>query len=123
MPDNTTTIKEMLDRMADFVAERDWEQYHSPKNLAMGLAIETGELLEHFQWIDSAESYKTVENAEQFQLIKEEVADCLSYILAIAGVMGIDLSDAYFEKMKKNAIKYPADIYRGKYKVAGDNKK
>ncbi len=117
MADDKTTVKEMLEHMEEFVRERDWEQFHSPKNLAMGLAIETGELLEHFQWIDQEESRKVVDDPEMLALVKEEVSDVFSYILAIAGTMGFDLSEAYFEKMKRNKEKYPADVYRGKYKL------
>lgn len=117
MADDKTTVKEMLAHMEEFVKERDWEQFHSPKNLAMGLAIETGELLEHFQWIGAEESRKMVDDPEQMALVKEEVADVFSYILAIVQTMGFDLSETYFEKMKRNKEKYPADVYRGKYKL------
>ena len=117
MRDEITTIKQMKERMDKFVAERDWHQYHSPKNLAMGIAIETGELLEHFQWIDQAESRRVVDDTEHMALVREEIADVFSYILALAGSLDIDLSSAFEEKMVRNAEKYPTDLYRGKYKL------
>lgn len=117
MSDAKTTIKELIEVVAEFEAERDWRQFHSPKNLAMGLAIETGELLEHFQWISEEESQAVADDPEQMQQVREEAADVLCYLLNLALVMGIDLSEAFFDKMKQNEIKYPADQYRGKYKL------
>jgi NTP pyrophosphatase (non-canonical NTP hydrolase) len=117
MPDEKTTLKELKDAIARFEAERDWKQFHSPKNLAMGLAIETGELLEHFQWIDSDASRQVVRDAKQMAAVKEELADVLCYLLNLALEMDVDLSEAFFEKMKRNEAKYPADQYRGKYKL------
>ena len=117
MSDGTTTIQELIDVVAAFEEERDWRQFHSPKNLAMGVAIETGELLELFQWISEAESQAVTEDAEEMQKVREEVADVFCYLLNLAYVMDIDLSEAFYEKMKVNAKKYPADKYRGKYKL------
>jgi len=117
MADGEVTVKELVDAMAAFVEERDWQQFHAPKNLAMGIVIEAGELMEHFQWISEAESGALADDAEQMGAIKEEVADVLCYVLAIAERMGIDLSDAFYEKMKRNELKYPAEKYRGRYKL------
>jgi len=117
MSDSTTTLQELIDAVAAFETERDWRQFHSPKNLAMGLAIETGELLELFQWISEAESQAVTGAAEEMQKVREEVADVFCYLLNLAHVMDIDLSAAFYEKMKVNAKKYPADKYRGKYKL------
>ena len=83
----------------------------------MGLASETGELLEHFQWISEAESSAVVNDAEQLAEVREEVADILNYLLNLALVLEIDLSEAFYEKLKINRAKYPADKYRGKYKI------
>ena len=117
MADDKTTIKELIDCVAAFESERDWEKFHAPKNLAMGLAIETGELLEHFQWISEVESRAVADDPEQMRQVREEVADIFCYLLNLVWVMGIDLSDAFYEKMKVNEKKYPADQYRGKYKL------
>ena len=72
MPDDQTTLQELKDVIARFEAERNWRQFHSPKNLTMGLAIETGELLEHFQWIDSEESRQVVHDAEEMAQVQPE---------------------------------------------------
>lgn len=117
MTDNETTIKEMMDYLGEFVDKRQWQQFHSPKNLAIGIAVETGELLEHFQWISQEESRQAVNDPKQIAQIKEELADVFSYILGMAQTLDIDLSDAFYHKMQKNDKKYPADKYRGKYKL------
>jgi NTP pyrophosphatase (non-canonical NTP hydrolase) len=117
MADDKTTIKELIDCIAQFESERDWRQFHSPKNLSMGIAIETGELLELFQWITTHQSHQVVDDPEQMDRIREEMADIFCYLLNLAHVLNIDLSEAFFEKVKRNAQKYPADKYRGKYKL------
>jgi NTP pyrophosphatase (non-canonical NTP hydrolase) len=101
--------------MQQFVHERDWEQFHSPKNLSMGLAIEAAELMEHFLWIDNEASRQVLQDPAQRVAIGEEMADVACYLLALANVMGLDLSDAIYDKLVKNAQKYPADKYRGKF--------
>ena len=117
MPDATTTVNELREAMRRFVRERDWEQFHSPKDLAMGMAIEAAELMEHFLWIDNAASREAVIDPEQRVRIGEEMADVACYWLALANVMGLDLSDAIFDKLVKNAVKYPAEKVRGRYRV------
>ncbi len=119
MKDQDITIGQMRQRMAEFVTERDWDQFHTPKNLAMGLAIETAELMEHVQWIGSESSRQIVQDEALMVEVKEEIADCLSYILALANSLDIDLSEAYFAKMNKNEKKYPAAEYKGRYKKLG----
>lgn len=83
----------------------------------MGLAIETSELMEHFQWVDEKESRALDNDFARRKMIQDELADVLSYVLSLAISMKIDLSDAFVEKMKKNRKKYPADQYRGRYKL------
>jgi NTP pyrophosphatase (non-canonical NTP hydrolase) len=101
--------------MADFVAERDWGQFHSPKNLAMGLAVEAAELMEHFLWIDNAESFAVARDPNRLQAIGEEMADVACYLLALANVLDLDLSSAIVDKLAKNAVKYPVERYRGRF--------
>src|SRR5436190_19506388 len=108
MPDTNTTLAELRDIVRRFVDERDWKQFHSPKNLSMSLAIEAAELMEHFQWIDIAESRRTVDDPAKLAAIGEELADVFSYTLALANSLGIDLSETLRAKMVKNAVKYPA---------------
>ena len=115
MSDSTTTLAELRDLVARFVAERDWEQFHAPKNLSMSLAIEAAELMEHFQWIDMAESRRAGDDPARLAAIREEIADVLCYTLALANELKLDLSDAVRDKMVKNAAKYPAEKSRGRY--------
>ena len=117
MADEKTSIKELIDCVAAFELERNWQQFHSAKNLVMGIAIETGELLEHFQWINEQESRDVINDSKQMACIRAEVADVFCYILNLAHVLKIDLSEAFYDKMKQNAKKYPKEKYYGKYKL------
>ncbi len=101
--------------MADFVAERDWSQFHSPKNVSMALAIEAAELMEHFQWLTTEASRALVNDPEKLAAVGEELADVVGYSFALANELKIDLSQAIRAKMVKNRLKYPADQYRGRY--------
>ena len=114
--DDATTVKELREIVRQFVAERDWKQFHSPKNLSMALAIEAGELMEHFQWI-SPEKSRDLDKAAKLEAA-EELADVLCYALAIANEMDIDLASTLQAKMVKNRVKYPAEEFRGRYGVA-----
>ena len=116
MSDADTTVAALRGLVADFVAERQWEQFHAPKNLAMSLAIEAAELMEHFQWLSIDESRQLTQDAAQSADVADELADVACYALALANAMGIDLSDAIQAKMLKNAVKYPADQFRGRFK-------
>ena len=115
MPDSTTTLAELRDVVRCFVEERDWRQFHSPKNLSMSLAIEAAELMEHFQWIDIAESRAAGADPQKLTQIREELADVLCYALALANELEIDISAAVRDKKVKNAAKYPADRSRGRF--------
>ncbi|MCR9295550.1 MAG: nucleotide pyrophosphohydrolase [bacterium] len=104
--DDEITIREMRRWMQEFVAERDWERFHNAKNLSMSLAIESAELMEHFQWLTSQE----VESGTGFDMaeVRDELADVTCYALSLANALGIDLSQAVHQKMIKNRVKYPA---------------
>jgi NTP pyrophosphatase (non-canonical NTP hydrolase) len=115
MSDSSTTLAELRDVVRHFVEERDWRQFHSPKNLSMSLAIEAAELMEHFQWIDSSESRAVRGRPQKLAEIREELADVLCYALAMANELEIDLSSAVRDKMVKNAAKYPAELARGRF--------
>lgn len=115
MSDSSTTLTDLRDIVRRFVDERDWQQFHSPKNLSMSLAIEAAELMEHFQWIDIAESRRIGNNPAKLADVRDEIADCLCYVLALANELDIDLSTALRDKMLKNAVKYPAEQSRGRY--------
>ena len=109
-----TTITELRNRLRKFAADRDWDQFHSPKNLAMALGAEAGELLEQFQWLNEPESSDP--NPERRQAIADELADILIYLIRLADKLDIDLIEAAFAKIEKNAEKYPADRVRGSMK-------
>lgn len=115
MADALTTIATLRQAVARFNAERRWEPFHSPKNLAMGLVCEAAEVMEHFLWVDAAESRAIVQDAARLGAVADEVADVACYVLNLANVLGIDLSDAIAAKMVKNAVKYPVppDISAG----------
>jgi NTP pyrophosphatase (non-canonical NTP hydrolase) len=119
--DAVTTLAEVCQLVREFVEERDWRQFHSPKNLSMSLAIEAAELMEHFQWIDVPESRAAAADPARLAPIAEELADVLCYSFALANELGLDIATIVREKMAKNALKYPAAEFRGRY-GSGDRK-
>jgi len=115
MTDQTTTVNELRSQVAEFVAAREWEPFHTPKNLSMSLAIEAAELMEHFQWISGESAEQLVQQPDNLAAVGEELADVFAYALALANRLDIDISTTLTSKMKKNAIKYPVEEYRGRY--------
>ena len=115
MSDTATTVAELRQLVQAFVDERDWRQFHAPKNLSMSLAIEAAELMEHFQWIDAAESRDLRGDPQKLSAVADELADVVCYALALANELGIDVSTAMRAKMVKNAVKYPAPEFRGRF--------
>lgn len=106
------SLEELRSRLQTFVRERDWEQFHSPKNLAMAMIVEAAELVEHFQWLTEQESLEIP--AEKREQVAHEIADTFVYLLRMADVLGIDLIAAANAKIELNAKKYPADKARGR---------
>lgn len=106
MKDKTTNIQSLKDKVLKFVQERDWNDFHNPKNLAMSIAIESSELMEIFQWLNEEESNNIMDSDENMHL-QEELADVIIYCLSLANRLDIDISSAIEDKIKKNAIKYP----------------
>ena len=102
---------ELAGRLAAFARERDWEQFHSPKNLAMAVASESAELLEHFQWLTEAQSRELAPALRDQAVL--EMADVLLYLVRLADQLGVDLLDAAHRKIGLNAEKYPVDKARG----------
>jgi dCTP diphosphatase len=113
--DEATTVAALRQLIAQFVAERDWRQFHAPKNLCMALSIEVSELMEHFQWLSVDESRELAADAQRLEAVRQELADVLGYTLALANELGIDLSSAVQDKMKLNELKYPVEEIRGRY--------
>ena len=109
---------ELRDTLRKFVAERDWDQFHSPKNLAMALSVEASELMEHFQWLTEAESRRLP--PEKLAEVRDEMADVLVYLVRLADKLDVDLLDAAAKKIEKNALKYPAERVRGSMKKYSD---
>jgi NTP pyrophosphatase (non-canonical NTP hydrolase) len=115
MSDQTTTLAALKSLVAGFVKERDWNQFHSPKNLSMSIAIEAAELMEHFQWLTIDQSRAIGADSEKVAAAAEELSDIMCYSLALANELKIDLADSIRSKMLKNVIKYPAAEFRGRY--------
>lgn len=107
-----TSLDELAALVRAFAAERDWDQFHTPKNLAMGVAIEAAELMEEFHWLTPEQSGQLP--PEKLEPVRHEMADVLVYLVLLADKLGIDLIAAAAEKIAINARKYPADSVRGK---------
>ena len=114
MSDKTKTINNLKKEIAKFVRARDWEQFHSPKNLSMAIAIEAAELMEHFQWISTEASRTSHTKKKNHEQLEEEIADIGAYLLNLCNVLKIDFSSALSSKLKKNSKKYPIKLVHGK---------
>ena len=114
LTDSATTVAELKARVLAFARERDWEQFHTPKNLSMALAAEAAELMEHFLWAAPEASRAVVLDPVKRQKISEELADVVIYALEFANVTGLDLAATIQTKMAANAQKYPVEKARGR---------
>jgi dCTP diphosphatase len=110
-PDHLIKLR---DELRQFASDRDWEQFHTPKNLAIALSVEAAELLEHFQWLTPEESQHLP--AEKSNAIRLEIADVLLYLVRLADRLGIDLAASAFDKVAINAKKYPVALSKGSSK-------
>jgi NTP pyrophosphatase (non-canonical NTP hydrolase) len=104
----------LRDELRAFAEARDWDQFHSPKNLNMALMVEVAELMEHFQWLTEEQSANL--DADKQSVVAEELADILLYLVRLSDKLGVDLKEAAHRKLEKNALKYPADKVRGSAK-------
>jgi len=104
-------LQDLKERLRQFAVERDWDQFHSPKNLAMALIVEAAELVEHFQWVTQEQSQSLPDDKKVD--VQAELADILIYLVRIADKLDIDLYNAALEKLRHNSEKYPADQVRG----------
>lgn len=107
MTDQNTNIQKLKNQVSKFTEDRNWGQFHNPKNLSMSIAIEASELMEIFQWLNEKESWDIMGSPEAIHL-EEELADVMIYCLSLANQLDIDVSGVIEEKIKKNEIKYPA---------------
>lgn len=119
-PELRNDLGELRELVRQFVAERDWDKFHTPKNLATALSIEASELLEPFQWLVSGD--KTELDDVKLTAIRHEMADVLVYLVRLADKMDVDLFQAVLEKMALNRVKYPADKVRGDSRKYSDYK-
>ena len=117
MADIDTNIADLKALVRQFAQERAWQPFHSPKNLAMGIACEAAELMECFLWLDLPASHEAAKEPTKRAAIADEMADVFCYLLNLSNVIGIDLSEALRAKIVKNALKYPAEKYKGKFQV------
>lgn len=106
-------VQGLAQALAEFARERDWDQFHSPKNLVMALTGEVGELSEVFQWMTEEASTGAATDHKTAQAVRDEMADVLLYLVRLADVLGVDLNAAVQAKLRTNATKYPADKARG----------
>ena len=107
-PDTLDTLR---DTIRAFAAERDWQQFHTPKNLVMALSVEASELMEHFQWLTTEQS-TTLDTTKRNE-VAQELADVLIYLVRLSDVLGVDLAAAAQEKIRINAAKYPVEKAKG----------
>ena len=111
---NPSDLTILRDKLRRFAEERDWDQFHSPKNLCMALMVEVAELMEHFQWLTEAQS-RELDHGNK-AIVAEELADILLYLVRLSDKLGVNLPEAALHKLEKNAAKYPADKVRGSSK-------
>lgn len=105
------SLEQIKHRLRDFAAERDWDQFHSPKNLAMALIVEAAELVEHFQWLTEEQSQTLP--PDKLAEVEQEIADIQIYLIRLADKLGVDMEQAVNAKLKLNEKKYPAEKVRG----------
>ena len=113
-------VSGLQEAIALFARERDWDQFHSPKNLAMALTGEVGELVELFQWLSEDASHRVAHEPATARRVRDEIADVLVYLVRLAAVLDVDLDEAVRSKLAANALKYPADRARGNAKKHSD---
>ena len=112
--DDKLTIRDLKEKVRDFCEVRDWDQYHSPKDLAIGIVTEASELLEIFRFKSESESQKFIRDYKKKKAISEEIADVLYFVLRFSQMYNIDLSDELHKKIRINNKKYPVNKSRGK---------
>ncbi len=114
--DQSTPLEVLKDAIRQFVKQLQWEKYHNPKNLVMSIGIETGELMENFQWLSPANSSRVSKNSKRGQQVIDELSDVIIYCLLLAMAMDIDVTSAVLQKIERNLEKYPPAKYKGRYR-------
>lgn len=118
--DSDTTVRELQDDVRRFCEERDWDRFHTPKDLAIGMATEAAELLEIFRFKDDAQCRAAVADPERGKDVRDELSDVLYFVLRFAQMNGIDLTSSLRSKIRDDAAKYPADVCRGRNEKYGE---
>jgi NTP pyrophosphatase (non-canonical NTP hydrolase) len=114
--DTDTTVGALRQAVAGFVNNRDWQPFHTPKNLSMSIAIEAAELMERFQWLTAAEAQAATEDPEERAAVTDELADVLIYCLSLSNALELDISAAVLNKLQTNEHRYPTDEFRGRFR-------
>jgi NTP pyrophosphatase (non-canonical NTP hydrolase) len=115
MSDERTTLSDIREMVKKFVNDREWARYHNPKDLAIAIAVEASELLEHFKGVTDKESGETMGDAEKIVKLEEELADIVIYCLIFADALRIDIAKAVEDKIRLNAVRHPASLEEGDY--------
>jgi NTP pyrophosphatase (non-canonical NTP hydrolase) len=114
MSDPDTTLADLRQHVTDFVAAREWGQFHTPKNLSAAIAIEAAELMELFQWLTDGQAAAAMEDEAQRAALADELADVLIYCLSLANALRVDVSTAILNKLERNESRFPAGHWRGR---------
>jgi len=114
--DNETTLTDVKQMISRFVEERDWLQYHDPKNLVMAMMSEVGELADQFRWVSNTESHTLAASTEHAEDVADELADIMMFAIEFASVCNIDIASAITSKLEKNAVRYPIEKAKGSCK-------
>ena len=118
--DETTTLAELRRRVAEFVTDRDWEQFHTPKNLSAAIGIEAAELMERFQWLTDEQAAVAVQDKAHLTAVADELADVLIYTLSLANALDVDVSAAMLGKLERNEERFPVEEWRGRARGVKD---
>jgi len=114
--DSTATVESLRQMMREFVAERQWQKFHTPRNLAASISIEAAELLEHYQWLTEPQAAeKSAQDPAFRHAVGEELADVLMYCMSLANALDVDVSQIVAAKMQRNRAKYPPEKFQGNY--------
>ena len=114
--DAQTTVGALRQAVAAFIDAREWQPFHSPKNLSMSIAIEAAELMERFQWLTTEEAQEAVEDPAERAAVTDELADIVIYCLSLSNALDLDVSSAVLGKLHTNEHRYPADEFRGRFR-------
>jgi dCTP diphosphatase len=118
--DPDTTLADLRQRVADFVAARDWQQFHTPRNLSVAIAVEAAELMEHFQWLTREQALVAMEDEGKRAAVVDELADVLIYGLSLANALGVDVSTAVLDKLTRNEQRFPVERWQGRARGVRD---